>query len=84
MEARETLFRHTLPQQESEEVKREQEEHLKTVLSEKESADFHQLSLQNDPSDIRDFKAFMPLLKALRLHLYDRNNFSKFDLHKSL
>jgi len=53
-------------------------------MTDKESAEFNYLSFKTDPSDVRDFKAFMPLLKALKLHLYDRNNFSKFDVHKSL
>ena len=52
--------------------------------SDKESAKFNHLSFKNDPGDVRDFKAFMPLLWALKLHLYDKNDFSKFNVHKSL
>jgi len=37
-----------------------------------------------EPGDVRDFKAFMPLLKALSLDKYDRNDFSKFNIKKSL
>jgi len=41
-------------------------------------------TFNTEPGEIRDFKAFMPLLSALHLDKYDRNDFTGFNMGKSL
>ena len=83
--ARDSMFRHTEEFRAEERKKMEEMEVVQAESGETEqsSADFN-FGNNFRPGDVRDFKAFMPLLKVLGLDKYDRNDFSKFNIKRSL